>query len=153
LIRKKGGPLRGGVDGRAVPGDVHAASRTCIRTSSSAGVRLYGRLNQAVFIAVAKKGFKDAGGEERERPEGLRRRQECTTWETTRHTRRRGSHLVIGGKAQTREDFERPAVSRFGGHLADARKESLACVWGFDSEMLLSSRVSAEVRASPEEMR
>ena len=45
----------------------------------------------------------------------------------------------IGGKTQTKEDFERQVKSRFGGAFQPAWKEALAYVRGFDKEVLLST--------------
>jgi hypothetical protein len=98
-------------------------------------------LNRAIFIAAAKRGFKGSSG-------GGEGKGSKTSKGSVYHlgddmafkTERKGVLLfAIGGKVQTKEDFERQVKSRFGDVFPGAWKEGLAYVKGFDRETLLST--------------
>jgi hypothetical protein len=100
-------------------------------------------LNRAIFIAAAKRGFKGGtGGEVGGR--GGKTSKGMDTYhlgdDMAFKTERDGVLLfTIGGKVQTREDFEKQVKSRFGDRFPEAWKESLAYVKKFDRETLLSA--------------
>jgi len=100
-------------------------------------------LNRAIFIAAAKRGFK--GGSSGEGRTGA-----------TKASKREGTYLLgddmayktekngvllftIGGRVQTKEDFDKQVKARFGKRYPAAWKEALAYVKGFDKNVLLSS--------------
>jgi hypothetical protein len=102
-------------------------------------------LNRAIFIAAAKRGFK--GGSEGEEGGGTKARKTSKEegvyylGDDMAFKDERGGVLrfTIGGKVQTREDFEKRVKSRFGGAYPTAWKEAVAYVKGFDKEVLLSA--------------
>lgn len=100
-------------------------------------------LNRAIFIAAAKRGFKggSGGGEGGKRSRtskggGVYYLGDDMAFKT-------GSEGVllftIGGKVQTKKDFERQVKSRFGSTFPVAWKEAVAYVKSFERETLLSA--------------
>jgi len=98
-------------------------------------------LNRAIFYAAAKRGFKGKPGGAPSHgrvPEGGL--EEYRLGDEKAYRRSGGSKLyfVIGGKAQTREDFEKQITARFGGKFEAAWEDSLDYVRHFDRDTLLS---------------
>jgi hypothetical protein len=97
-------------------------------------------LNRAIFIAAAKRGFKEGTGSS-----GTQGRRGCSSTyllgDDMAFKDEKGGKLrfSIGGKVQTEEDFDRQVKSRFGDAFPLAWKEALAYVKGFDREVLLST--------------
>jgi len=103
-------------------------------------------LNRAIFIAAAKRGFKGgsggkggtgtAGGGETPEAAGV-----YYLGDDMAFKEERGGVLrfTIGGKVQTKEDYERQVKARFGSVYEDAWKDALAYVKKFDKETLLSA--------------
>jgi hypothetical protein len=102
-------------------------------------------LNRAIFYAAAKRGFKGGskatseyravkGREEKERPDVFRLGDDMAFKEV------KDGKLIftIGGKLQTREDFDRQISLRFKGRFQDAWDEALALLKQYDRELLLS---------------
>jgi hypothetical protein len=95
-------------------------------------------LNRAIFIAAAKRGFKggsqgSGGGSKKERAFSL---GDDTAFRVVKE----GVALfTIGGKVQTREEFDKRVKARFGDSFPAAWKEALAYVRGFDREVVLST--------------
>jgi hypothetical protein len=99
-------------------------------------------LNRAIFIAAAKRGFKGSsgGGEGKGGSTSAGARVYHLGDDMAFKTERNGVLLfTIGGKVQTKEDFERQVRSRFGDTFPEAWKEALAYVKEFDKEVLLST--------------
>lgn len=103
-------------------------------------------LNRAIFIAAAKRGFKGGSGGEvgAGTPGGGRTSKAAGVYylgDDMAFKDEKGGVLrfSIGGKVQTKEDYERQVRSRFGGAYSDAWKEALAYVKKFDKEVLLSA--------------
>jgi hypothetical protein len=99
-------------------------------------------LNRAIFIAAAKRGFKGGTGEVGGR--GGKTSKGMDTYhlgdDMAFKTERGGVLLfTIGGKVQTKEDFEKQVKSRFGDKFPEAWKEALTYVKKFDRETLLSA--------------
>ena len=99
-------------------------------------------LNRAIFIAAAKKGFKggssmDKGGTEgSSKPEGTYSLGDDMAFKTEQN----GVLLfTIGGKVQTKEEFDKRVKARFGKGFSAAWREALAYVKGFDEDILVSS--------------
>lgn len=105
-------------------------------------------LNRAIFYAAAKRGFKGGGAAGHGAKHGAPHTAE------ERPTPTEAYHLgdelafradgtkellfTIGGKTQTREDFERQIAARFQGKFKQAWEEALDYVDHFDRETLLS---------------
>lgn len=91
------------------------------------------------FIAAAKRGFKGKAGSGR----GPSSKQNSTYSlgdDMAFKTEEEGVLLfTIGGKVQTREEFDKRVKARFGKTFQSAWKEALAYVRGFDKDTLLSS--------------
>jgi len=103
-------------------------------------------LNRAIFIAAAKRGFKGgSGGAGGEGGAKVRKTsKEAGVYylgDDMAFKDEKGGVLrfTIGGKVQTKEDYDRQVKSRFGAAYADAWKEALAYVRKFDREALLSA--------------
>ena len=101
-------------------------------------------LNRAIFIAAAKRGFK-GGSESGKGASGARgsskgRRTYSLGDDLAFRAGPSGTLLfTIGGKVQTREEFDKRVKSRFGSAFPAAWKEALAYVRGFDRRVLLST--------------
>lgn len=96
-------------------------------------------LNRAIFYAAAKRGFK--GGERRSSGQGGGYQAPDTYHLGDEMAyKAAGSELLftIGGKTQTKEDFQRQIESRFQGKFKDAWEEAVDYVEHFDRETLLS---------------
>jgi hypothetical protein len=100
-------------------------------------------LNRAIFIAAAKKGFKGGGGAEGKGAKGKPTKEPGTYFlgDDMAYKVEVGGVLffTIGGKIQTKEEFEKRVMSRFGRTFPDAWKEALAYVKKFDKETLVSA--------------
>jgi len=96
-------------------------------------------LNRSIFYAAAKRGFK--GGEHRSSGDGGGH-QAPNTYHLGDEMvyKAPGPELLftIGGKTQTKEDFQRQIESRFQGKFRDAWEEAVDYVEHFDRETLLS---------------
>ena len=100
-------------------------------------------LNRAIFYAAAKRGFKGGAatspqkhyhtGSDAESPEEYHLGDEKAYKAPGKKTL-----FTIGGKAQTKEDFERQISSRFGAKFQSAWEDALDYVRQFDRETLLS---------------
>lgn len=100
-------------------------------------------LNRSIFIAAAKRGFKGGGGGG-EGVKGGRTSKAAGVYylgDDMAFKDEWGGVLrfTIGGKVQTKEDFERQVKSRFGEAYSAAWKEAVAYVKKFDKETLLSA--------------
>jgi hypothetical protein len=101
-------------------------------------------LNRSIFIAAAKRGFKGgSGGSESGRKGGGTSKKSDVYYlgdDMAYKTEKDGVLLfTIGGKVQTKEEFDKRVRSRFGSVYQEAWKEALAYVKGFDKETLLST--------------
>jgi hypothetical protein len=100
-------------------------------------------LNRAIFIAAAKRGFKGGSGGGAEGRVGRTSKGAGVYLlgdDMAFKTERNGVLLfTIGGKVQTKEDFERQVKSRFGDAFPGAWREALAYVKGFNRKTLLSA--------------
>jgi len=101
-------------------------------------------LNRAIFIAAAKRGFKGGSGLGGSGPGGKGSSMSKNTYflgdDMAYKTEKGGVVLfTIGGKVQTKEEFDKRVRSRFGDNFTAAWKEALAYVKGFDKEVLLSA--------------
>jgi len=99
-------------------------------------------LNRAIFIAAAKRGFKGgsgSGGTGGTR--ALRRSDAYLLGDDMAYKVEEGGTLLftIGGKVQTKEEFDKRVRARFGVTFPSAWKEALAYVRTFDKSILLSS--------------
>lgn len=103
-------------------------------------------LNRATFIAAAKRGFKGGGGGGKGGSEG--RGTRCSKPAGVYHlgddmaykTEQRGVLLfTFGSKVQTKEEFEKRVIARFGKAYQAAWKEALGRVKGFERDTLLSA--------------
>lgn len=101
-------------------------------------------LNRAIFFAAAKRGFKGHGTTEAHpaRP-GLPPPARPDTYylgdEMAFRAEGPGEPLfTIGGKTQTRQDFQRQIEARFGGRYKEAWEEAIDYVGRFPREKLLS---------------
>ena len=99
-------------------------------------------LNRAIFIAAAKRGFK--GGSSSGSGTGGRGPKASNVFslgdDMAYKTEKDGVLLfTIGGKIQTREEFDKRVKSRFGKTYQAAWKEALAYVKGFDRSVLMST--------------
>jgi hypothetical protein len=99
-------------------------------------------LNRAIFIAAAKRGFKGGhpGGEG---PAGGPTKQPGVYHLGDDYAYKAESDgkllFTIGGKVQTKEEFDKRVKSRFGTFFPTAWKESLAHVKKFDRDTLEST--------------
>lgn len=99
-------------------------------------------LNRAIFYAAAKRGFKGTPGVSRTTPPS--RSNPSTSGEyhlgdEKAYTQPGNDKLFeIGGKPQTKEDFERQIAARFGGRFQSAWDDALDYVRHFDRNTLLS---------------
>lgn len=100
-------------------------------------------LNRAIFIAAAKRGFKGGSGGGVERKGGKTSKSAGAYYlgDDMAFKEEKGGVLrfTIGGKVQTKDDFERQVKSRFGRNFRTAWEEALAYVRSFDKEVLLST--------------
>jgi hypothetical protein len=101
-------------------------------------------LNRAIFIAAAKRGFKGgSGGGAYEGKAGGTSKSAGTYFlgdDMAFKDEKEGVlQFTIGGKVQTKEDFEKQVKSRFGKAFGLAWREALSYVKSFDREVLLSS--------------
>jgi hypothetical protein len=99
-------------------------------------------LDRAIFIAAAKRGFKGGAGEKETK--GKRTSKRAGVYilgDDMAYKVEKGGVLLftIGGKIQTKEEFEKRVRSRFGGAYDAAWKEAVEYVKGFDRETLLST--------------
>ncbi len=99
-------------------------------------------LNRAIFIAAAKRGFK--GGPGSGSGKGGRSSKARKTYslgdDMAFKTEEDGVLLfTIGGKVQTREEFDKRVKARFGESFQDAWSEALSYVKGFDKATLRST--------------
>ena len=101
-------------------------------------------LNRAIFIAAAKRGFKGgsgggtgaAGGGGPPKAPGVYHLGDDMAFKDEKGGVLR---FTIGGKVQTKEDYDRQVRSRFGSAYADAWRDALAYVKKFDRDTLLSA--------------
>ncbi len=101
-------------------------------------------LNRATFIAAAKRGFKGGASAGKGGSKGGEPSKDPDTYhlgdDKAFKTVKDGVLLfTIGGKVQTKEEFDKRVKSRFGDNFSSAWKEALTYVKGFDRETLLSS--------------
>jgi len=100
-------------------------------------------LNRAIFIAAAKKGFKGgSAGEGGTGKKGTSKREGTYSLgdDMAFKTQVNGVLLfTIGGKVQTKQEFDKRVKARFGNGYDAAWKEALAYVKGFDKDALLSA--------------
>jgi hypothetical protein len=100
-------------------------------------------LNRSIFYAAAKRGFKGGteamgkGGKGRGTSKGA---DTYFLGDEMAFKEGKGEVLrfTIGGKVQTKEDFERQIRARFSGNFPQAWKEALSYVREFDRDVLLS---------------
>ena len=100
-------------------------------------------LNRAIFIAAAKRGFKGGSSREGKAGAGRTSKREDTFLlgdDIAYKTEKSGVLLfTIGGRVQTKEEFDKRVKARFGKTFPAAWKEALSYVKGFDRSVLLSS--------------
>jgi hypothetical protein len=100
-------------------------------------------LNRSIFIAAAKRGFKGGGKGGGRRPEGKTAKKAGTYFlgDDMAYKEEVGGVLLftIGGRVQTKEEFEKRVRSRFGAAFPAAWAEALAYVKKFDRDTLLSA--------------
>ena len=101
-------------------------------------------LNRAIFIAAAKRGFKGSStsGKGGEGARGSSKRDGTYSLgdDMVFKTEQGGGLLfTIGGKVQTKEEFDKRVKARFGRKFPAAWKEALRYVRGFDKDVLLST--------------
>jgi hypothetical protein len=100
-------------------------------------------LNRAIFIAAAKKGFKGgSAGEGGTGEKGTSKREGTYSLgdDMAFKTQLNGLLLfTIGGKVQTKQEFDKRVKARFGKSYDAAWKEALAYVKSFDRGTLLST--------------
>lgn len=100
-------------------------------------------LNRSIFFAAAKRGFKGRGGPGRGGAKGRGTSKSAGTYflgdeMAYKDEKARVLLFTIGGKVQTKADFDRQIRSRFAESFPQAWKEALAYVKSFDRELLLS---------------
>jgi hypothetical protein len=101
-------------------------------------------LNRSIFIAAAKRGFKGGSGSGRGN-HGVRGSSKGKNTyslgdDMAYKTEKDGVLLfTIGGRIQTKEEFDKRIKARFGKNFPAAWKEALRYVKGFDKDVLLSS--------------
>ena len=95
-------------------------------------------LNRSIFIAAAKRGFKGGGGPA---TGGSGKKDSYSLGDDMAYKTAKDGALLftIGGKVQTKEEFEKRVKSRFGRGFPAAWKEALAYVRSFDRDVLLST--------------
>jgi hypothetical protein len=96
-------------------------------------------LNRSIFIAAAKRGFKGgSGGGSGSGGPGAR--DTYSLGDDMAFKTEQGGVLLftIGGKVQTREEFDKRVKARFGKNFPAAWKEALTYVRSFDRAVLLS---------------
>ena len=101
-------------------------------------------LNRAIFIAAAKRGFKGGsssveggnGAKGNSKKEGT-----YSLGDDMAYTTERNGVLLftIGGKVQTKQEFDARVKARFGKNYPSAWKEALIYVKRFDRNTLLSA--------------
>ncbi len=101
-------------------------------------------LDRAIFIAAAKRGFKGGAGAGKGSSKGGGTSKDSNTYylgdDMAYKTVKNGVLLfTIGGKVQTKDEFDKRVKSRFGDNFSSAWKDALTYVKGFDKETLLSS--------------
>ena len=101
-------------------------------------------LNRAIFIAAAKRGFKggSSSGDGGTVTKGTSRREGTYSLgdDMAYKTEEDGVLLfTIGGKVQTKVEFDKRVKARFGKSYQKAWKEALGYVRGFDRDTLLST--------------
>lgn len=101
-------------------------------------------LNRAIFYAAAKRGFKGASGKSGRVQSSSRHsgpvHGEYHLGDEKAYTQLGNDKLFeIGGKPQTKQDFERQIASRFGGEFESAWDEAIDYVSQFDHKILLSA--------------
>jgi hypothetical protein len=101
-------------------------------------------LNRAIFIAAAKRGFKGGSGTGGQGSgQGKSSKGKGTYFlgdDMAFKTEKNGVVLfTIGGKVQTKEEYDKRVRSRFGKEYSEAWKEALSYVKGFDRDVLLSA--------------
>jgi hypothetical protein len=97
-------------------------------------------LNRAIFYAAAKRGFKGEGPISEGRRGGKPAPDTYYLGDDMAYKSEEPGPLrfTIGGKTQTKADFERQVESRFGGKFKEAWDEALDYVGHFDRATLLS---------------
>ena len=95
-------------------------------------------LNRSIFIAAAKRGFKGGGGSAGGGPGGSN--NTYFLGDDMAFTAGNAGVLLftIGGKVQTKEEFDKRVRSRFGKAYPAAWKEALSYVKSFDRDVLSS---------------
>jgi len=100
-------------------------------------------LNRSIFIAAAKRGFKGGSGGGTGEGKGGKSSKASAVYylgdDMAFKDKGRVLRFTIGGKVQTKEDFERQVKSRFGKAFGPAWKEALSYVKSFDKDTLLSA--------------
>jgi hypothetical protein len=101
-------------------------------------------LNRATFIAAAKRGFKGGAGGWKGGSKVRGTSKDSNTYflgDDMAYKTVEGGVLLftIGGKVQTKEEFDKRVKSRFGDNFSSAWKEALTYVKSFDKETLLSA--------------
>jgi hypothetical protein len=101
-------------------------------------------LNRAIFIAAAKRGFKGGSGLGEGSTGGKAGSKGKNTYflgdDMAFKTEKGGVLLfTIGGKVQTKEEFDKRVKARFGESYQSAWKEALAYVKGFNKDTLQST--------------
>jgi len=100
-------------------------------------------LNRSIFYAAAKRGFKGGPGVEGKGTKARGTSKGAGTYflgDEMAFKDEKGGVLrfTIGGKVQTKEDFEKQIKARFSGSFPQAWKEALSYVKGFPRNVLLS---------------
>jgi hypothetical protein len=97
-------------------------------------------LNRAIFYAAAKRGFKAGGAVSAGHGAGQRLEETYHLGDEMAYKSGEPGALrfTIGGKTQSREDFERQVEARFHGRFKDAWEEAIDYVERFDRATLLS---------------
>jgi len=101
-------------------------------------------LNRSIFIAAAKRGFKGGrgSGQGNHGVHGSSKGKDTYSVgdDMAYKTEENGVLLfTIGGRVQTKEEFDKRVRARFGKTFPTAWKEALRYVKGFDKDVLLSS--------------
>jgi len=99
-------------------------------------------LNRAIFIAAAKRGFKGGSGSGGAGGAGARQGSDAYfLGDDMAYKAEKGGNLLftIGGKVQTKEEFDKRVMARFGKAFPAAWKEALTYVKTFDRSVLLSA--------------